>query len=41
MNPYFPVINNELHVEGVPLHTIAEQFGTPCYVYSKAALVAA
>jgi diaminopimelate decarboxylase len=29
------------YVEGVPLHTIAERFGTPCYVYSRAALTAA
>lgn len=28
-------------VEGVPLHTIAERFGTPCYVYSRTALTAA
>jgi diaminopimelate decarboxylase len=27
-----------LHVEGVPLDAIASQFGTPCYVYSRAAL---
>jgi diaminopimelate decarboxylase len=41
MNPFFPVANGEMHVENVPLSAIAEQFGTPCYVYSKAALVAA
>jgi diaminopimelate decarboxylase len=41
MNPFFPVINGEMHVENVPLSTVAAQFGTPCYVYSKAALVAA
>jgi len=29
------------HVEDVPLRAIAEQFGTPCYVYSRAALAAA
>ena len=28
-------------VEGVPLHDIANRFGTPCYVYSHAALTAA
>ena len=28
----------ELHAEGVPLSAIAERFGTPCYVYSRAAL---
>jgi diaminopimelate decarboxylase len=27
-----------LHAEGVPLDAIAERFGTPCYVYSRAAL---
>jgi len=27
-----------LHVEEVPLDTVAGQFGTPCYVYSRAAL---
>jgi diaminopimelate decarboxylase len=29
-----------LHAEGVSLSAIAEQFGTPTYVYSKAALLA-
>jgi len=29
------------HVEGVSLHEIAARFGTPCYVYSRAALEAA
>ncbi|MDP2787200.1 MAG: diaminopimelate decarboxylase [Pseudomonadota bacterium] len=27
-----------LHVEDVPLDTVAAQYGTPCYVYSRAAL---
>jgi diaminopimelate decarboxylase len=27
-----------LRLEGVPLEAIAERFGTPCYVYSRAAL---
>jgi diaminopimelate decarboxylase len=31
----------ELHAEAVPLSRIAEQYGTPCYVYSRAALTAA
>jgi diaminopimelate decarboxylase len=31
----------ELHAEAVPLASIAEQHGTPCYVYSRAALTAA
>ncbi len=30
-----------LHVEDVPLAAIAETFGTPCYVYSRASLEAA
>ncbi|MDO9310206.1 MAG: diaminopimelate decarboxylase, partial [Nitrosomonas sp.] len=29
---------NELYVESVPLKQIAEEFGTPCYVYSRSAL---
>jgi diaminopimelate decarboxylase len=31
----------ELHAEQVPLSAIAERFGTPCFVYSRAALVRA
>lgn len=31
----------ELHAEAVPLAGIAEQYGTPCYVYSRAALTGA
>ena len=30
--------NNQLFAEDVPLTQIAEQFGTPCFVYSKAGL---
>lgn len=30
-----------LQVESVPLSDVAERFGTPCYVYSRAALTAA
>lgn len=41
MNPFFPVIDGEMHAEGVALSSIAARFGTPCYVYSKAALAAA
>ena len=37
MNP-FPRHGGELHAEGVPLARIAQEFGTPCYVYSRAAL---
>jgi diaminopimelate decarboxylase len=41
MSPFFPVSASQLHVEGVPLADIAARFGTPTYVYSKAALVTA
>ncbi|MFA5243202.1 MAG: diaminopimelate decarboxylase [Sulfuricella sp.] len=37
----FQRINGELHAESVPLHDIAATFGTPCYVYSRAALTQA
>ncbi len=30
--------NGELFAENVPARTIAERYGTPCYVYSRAAL---
>jgi diaminopimelate decarboxylase len=33
--------DGELYVEGVPLSVVAERHGTPCYVYSRAALTAA
>jgi diaminopimelate decarboxylase len=38
---YFFRHDAELCVESVPLSRIAEEFGTPCYVYSHAALTAA
>lgn len=38
MTPPFSIIAGQLHVESVPLSDIATQFGTPCYVYSRAAL---
>lgn len=38
MNDYFQYRNDMLHAEQVPLADIAAQFGTPCYVYSRAAL---
>ena len=38
---FFALNNGAVHAESVPLTTIAEQYGTPCYVYSKAALTAA
>lgn len=31
--------NGELFIEGVALTAVAERFGTPCYVYSKAKLL--
>ncbi len=34
----FTIKNNVLHAEDVTLTQIAENFGSPCYVYSKAAL---
>lgn len=37
MNP-FQYQNGELSAENLPLSTIAQQFGTPCYVYSRRAL---
>ena len=38
MSDYFHYQNDALHAEQVPLADIAAQFGTPCYVYSRAAL---
>jgi len=32
---YFEYRDNDLHCEGVSLASIAEAFGTPCYVYSS------
>ncbi len=40
MNP-FAFRDGELHAEDVPLSRLAAQFGTPLYVYSRAALTAA
>ncbi|MFI4925003.1 MAG: diaminopimelate decarboxylase, partial [Vicinamibacteria bacterium] len=34
----FALRDGELCAEGVPLSTIAERHGTPCYVYSRAAI---
>jgi diaminopimelate decarboxylase len=33
--------DGELHVESIPLSALADEFGTPCYVYSKSAITAA
>ncbi|TRZ69493.1 MAG: diaminopimelate decarboxylase [Rhodocyclaceae bacterium] len=42
MNPdSFAYRRAELFAENLPLAGVAEQFGTPCYVYSRAALTAA
>jgi diaminopimelate decarboxylase len=38
MTDYFKYQNNQLHAEQIPLSNIAQQFGTPCYVYSHGAL---
>ena len=38
MTTYFGYKDRELHAEAVPLSRIAEQHGTPCFVYSRAAL---
>ena len=37
----FSLKNGQLHAESVPLADVAERFGTPCYVYSRAVLEAA
>ena len=38
---FFTRRDRQLCVEGVPLERIAESCGTPCYVYSRAALESA
>jgi diaminopimelate decarboxylase len=38
MSDYFHYQRDSLYAEQVPLAEIAERFGTPCYVYSRAAL---
>jgi len=35
---YFNQRNGELYAEDVPVANIAEQYGTPCYIYSRATL---
>jgi diaminopimelate decarboxylase len=35
---YFEYRGGELHAEGVPLADIAERYGTPCFVYSRATI---
>lgn len=34
----FAYVDGELHAEDVPLSSVADTFGTPCYVYSRAML---
>ena len=34
---FFNYVDGQLHAENVSLSSIAEEFGTPCYVYSRAA----
>jgi diaminopimelate decarboxylase len=38
MIPFFPRQQDQLCVENLPLADLARRFGTPCYVYSHAAL---
>src|SRR5512137_147605 len=38
MNEYFHYQQDRLFVENVSLNDISQRFGTPCYVYSRAAL---
>ncbi len=38
MSEHFHYQDNRLYAEGVSLEDIASRFGTPCYVYSRAAL---
>jgi diaminopimelate decarboxylase len=37
----FDYVGGELHAEDVPLSKVADEFGTPCYVYSQAQLTTA
>ena len=39
--PQFAYRDGRLFIEDVPAASVADRFGTPCYVYSKAALLAA
>lgn len=41
MNPNFHYRDGRLYLEQVSLDAVAAQFGTPCYVYSRAALTEA
>ena len=35
----FPYRNDQLYIEEIPLKELAQQYGTPLYIYSKTALV--
>lgn len=35
-NPYYPTKNGVMHVEHIALPALAEEFGTPAYIYSAA-----
>ncbi len=35
----FPLIDNQLHCEGVALESVAQRYGTPTYVYSRQAVL--
>jgi diaminopimelate decarboxylase len=35
---FFGPVGGELYAERVPLAAVAERFGTPCFVYSRAAI---
>ncbi len=35
---FFQYKNGVLHAESIPVHTLAERFGTPLYIYSRATL---
>jgi diaminopimelate decarboxylase len=39
--PHFHDRNGELHVEGLALSALAQEYGTPLFVYSKTAMLAA
>ena len=40
-HPFVAYKGDVLHVEGVPLSSLAQAHGTPLFVYSKAAMLAA
>ena len=38
-SPFFSYHNGTLCVDGLPLRDLARQYGTPLFVYSKAAML--